>query len=189
MGNKHLYGKGDYSFLNRHFSLISVAISYHHLHMVFISHTWFDMQGLVPPLIRFCIDVGYLYLYWCDASFYSLVLSRHFASSCQLLGRFDRLIFIKDAYYSLALDPTFVLFRGPCLIFIKDAYSSLAPDPTFGLFRGPCLIFIKDAYSSLAPDPTFGLFRGPCLIFIKDAYSSLAPDPTFGLFRGPCLIF
>jgi hypothetical protein len=58
-----------------------VAIFHHHLHKVFISHNRFDVQERVPPMISFYIKVGSLHIKWCHRSFYSLILSQHFASS------------------------------------------------------------------------------------------------------------
>jgi hypothetical protein len=78
-----LYDKRDYfNFSTVNFPyLCKLAITHHHLHMMFISHNWFDMQGLVPPMTSFEIEVGYLHKKWCRRGFYSLVSSHHFASS------------------------------------------------------------------------------------------------------------
>jgi hypothetical protein len=57
--------------------LICVAIVHHHLYMLFISHRWFNMQGLVRNKISFQFKANYLQLSLCHIRFYNLVCKQY----------------------------------------------------------------------------------------------------------------
>jgi hypothetical protein len=55
--------------------------SHYHLHMVYISLNWFDMQGPALHTISFWVGVDYWQTSWCYRDSYSLVWCQCFVSS------------------------------------------------------------------------------------------------------------
>jgi hypothetical protein len=84
-----------------------VAMFHHHLYMVFISLSWFDVQELVQHTITFLFEAVYSQTSWWYMNFYSLIYSQY---SVYFYGYYNDLV----CQYNLPL--------GQALFYVSHAY-------------------------------------------------------------------